>query len=81
MRASNGCRLRTADAITGAVHVHLDEGDNVHVDLWVDDSDSLESEVERLVALGARRVEWDHPEGAQQVVLADPGGNLFCVCA
>lgn len=65
----------------GAMHVHLDEGDRVHVDLWVDDGDTLESEVERLVALGARRVEWDYPEGAQHVVLADPEGNLFCVCA
>jgi predicted enzyme related to lactoylglutathione lyase len=25
------------------------------------------------------RVEWDYPEGADFVVLADPEGNLFCV--
>ena len=35
----------------------------------------------RLVALGARRVERDYPEGADHVVLADPDGNLFCVVA
>lgn len=63
------------------MHVHLDGGDSNHLDLWVNDGDSLESEVERLVALGARRVEWDYPEGADHVVLADPDGNLFCVVA
>jgi catechol 2,3-dioxygenase-like lactoylglutathione lyase family enzyme len=65
----------------GATHVHLDEDDKVHVDLWIDDGDTLESEVRRLIALGATRVEWDYPEDAQHVVLADPEGNLFCVCA
>jgi catechol 2,3-dioxygenase-like lactoylglutathione lyase family enzyme len=63
------------------MHVHLDRGDNTHLDLWVNDGDSLESEVERLVALGATRVEWDYPEEADYVVLADPDGNLFCVVA
>ena len=53
----------------------------MHVDLWVSGGDTLESEVERLVALGATRVEWDYPEGVQHVVLADPEGNSFCVCA
>lgn len=32
-------------------------------------------------ALGATRVEWDYPEDADHVVLADPDGNLFCVVA
>lgn len=65
----------------GAMHVHLDSGDRVHLDLWVDQGDTLDSEVERLIALGARRVEWTYPDNAQHVVLADPAGNLFCVCA
>jgi len=65
----------------GATHVHLDRTDRTHLDLWVNQGDSLEAEVERLVALGARRVEWDYPDDAQHVVLADPAGNLFCVCA
>jgi hypothetical protein len=30
-------------------------------------------------SLGFTVVEWDHPEGADFVVLADPDGNLFCV--
>ena len=41
----------------------------------------LETEVERLVALGAERVEWTYPEDADFVVLADTEGNLFCVIA
>lgn len=65
----------------GAMHVHLDSADRIHLDLWVNQGDSLESEVDRLVALGASRVEWDYPDDAQHVVLADPAGNLFCVCA
>lgn len=53
----------------------------MHLDLWVNADESLEAEVERLIALGASRVEWDYPEGARHVVLTDPDGNLFCVCA
>lgn len=63
------------------MHLHLDRGDTTHLDLWVDRRDSdLESEVERLIALGAKRVDWVYPEGAEHVVLADTEGNLFCVC-
>jgi catechol 2,3-dioxygenase-like lactoylglutathione lyase family enzyme len=65
----------------GAVHLHLDGGDKMHIDLWVNAGESFESEVERLVALGASRVDWEYQAGAQHVVLADPEGNLFCVCA
>jgi hypothetical protein len=63
----------------GAPRLHLDETDCTHLDLWTDDEDEQRREVERLVSLGARRVEWDYPEGADFVVLADPDGNLFCV--
>ena len=62
------------------LRLHLDETDRTHLDLWVDHSTSdLESEVARLVGLGATRVEWTYPEDADFVVLADPEGNLFCV--
>ena len=47
-----------------------------HLDLYADDADA---EVERLIALGARRVDWSYPPGADYVVLADPDGNTFCV--
>ena len=49
----------------------------IHLDLYADDQDH---EVERLVALGATRVEWDgRPPDADYVILADPEGNRFCV--
>jgi hypothetical protein len=51
----------------------------MHLDLWAEDADEQLAEVERLIGLGARRVEWDYPEDADFVVLADPEGNLFCV--
>ncbi|QBR91221.1 VOC family protein [Nocardioides euryhalodurans] len=63
----------------GAARLHLDETDRTHLDLWVDDAEEQDAEVERLVALGARQVEWDYPDDADFVVLADPDGNLFCV--
>jgi hypothetical protein len=48
--------------------------------LWLDRRGSdLETEVERLIALGARRVEWTHPPDADFVVLSDTEGDLFCV--
>jgi catechol 2,3-dioxygenase-like lactoylglutathione lyase family enzyme len=58
----------------------LDEEDRTHLDLSVADEAELRAEVERLVSLGARRVEdWVYPRDANFVVLADPDGNLFCV--
>jgi hypothetical protein len=59
--------------------LHLDENDRTHLDLWVDTEEEQAAEVERLIALGAVRVEWEYPENADFVVLADPGGTLFCV--
>jgi hypothetical protein len=48
----------------------------VHLDLY---TASQQNEVERLVALGARRHPWRYPEGADYVVLEDPSDALFCV--
>ncbi|MGW0603465.1 VOC family protein [Streptomyces sp. NPDC002644] len=56
----------------------------IHLDLDAGERD-LDEEVDRLVALGARRVDWPYypdvlPPGAlPYVVLADPEGNRFCV--
>ncbi len=47
-----------------------------HLDLAAQD---VEKEAARLVALGARRLAWEYPEGARYVVLADPSGNEFCI--
>ena len=58
----------------------FDRGDRTHLDLYAANAAEQEAEVERLVSLGARRVEdWPYPEDADFVVLADPVGNLFCV--
>ncbi|PRY00747.1 VOC family protein [Allonocardiopsis opalescens] len=52
----------------------------VHLDLYAGDAADQAAEVERLLALGARRVAWElYPEDADFVVLADPDGNRFCV--
>jgi predicted enzyme related to lactoylglutathione lyase len=47
----------------------------VHIDLNPDDQ---EAEVERLISLGARRVDIGQGD-VSWVVLADPEGNEFCV--
>ena len=59
--------------------VNLDETDRMHLDLHVADAAEQRAEVERLTALGAQRVDWQYPDGADFVVLADTEGNLFCV--
>jgi hypothetical protein len=59
--------------------LHLDETDRMHLDLWTDNEAEQRAEVERLIALGATRIDWDYPDGADFVVLADTEGNLFCV--
>lgn len=61
------------------VRLHLDETDRTHLDLWTDSAQEREAEVERLISMGATRVDWTYPEGADFVVLADTEGNLFCV--
>lgn len=62
------------------LRLHLDEEDRTHLDLWVDrELSDFKSEVNRLVALGATKVDWVYPQDADFVVLADTEGNLFCV--
>ena len=48
----------------------------IHLDLYTANQGA---EVERLVALGARRYPWRYSPGADYVVLEDPDRNLFCV--
>jgi catechol 2,3-dioxygenase-like lactoylglutathione lyase family enzyme len=50
--------------------------DQMHLDLYSDDADA---EVARLIELGARFVRENVKDG--YVVLLDPEGNEFCVCA
>jgi catechol 2,3-dioxygenase-like lactoylglutathione lyase family enzyme len=52
----------------------------LHLDLHVVDAAEQEAETERLVSLGASRVDWDgYPDDPDFVVLADPAGNRFCI--
>ena len=62
-------------AIT-AVSSEASDHQRHHLDLYATDQ---AAEVERLLALGAERVDWRYPEGADYIVLADPDGNRFCV--
>lgn len=58
----------------------FDRSDRTHLDLYAANVAEQRAEVERLISLGATRVEdWPYPEDADFVVLADPVGNLFCV--
>jgi predicted enzyme related to lactoylglutathione lyase len=51
-----------------------------HIDLSVADAAEQAAEADRLVLLGAERVDWDlYPADPDFVVLADPDGNRFCV--
>ncbi len=49
----------------------------IHLDLYAQDRSA---EVERLIGLGASRVEWSNrPQDADYEILEDPEGNRFCV--
>ncbi|WP_072803468.1 VOC family protein [Rhodococcoides yunnanense] len=51
----------------------------LHLDLYAPDAAGQKAEVARLLSLGAQTVDWDYPEGADFVVLADTEDNRFCV--
>jgi catechol 2,3-dioxygenase-like lactoylglutathione lyase family enzyme len=80
-----GYKPRSEDALTLVPEngegpaVNLDETDRAHLDLRVANAAEQQAEVERLIALGARRVDWEYPDGASFVVLTDTEGNVFCV--
>jgi catechol 2,3-dioxygenase-like lactoylglutathione lyase family enzyme len=76
---TNPAFLVPADA--PGTRLHLDDTDRTHLDLWADDEADQQVQVDRLISLGARRVDWAYPDDADFVVLADPDGNLFCVIA
>jgi catechol 2,3-dioxygenase-like lactoylglutathione lyase family enzyme len=57
-----------------------DDHPRLHLDLHVPDIDEQASEVERLVSIGAERVDWDsYSDDPDFVVLSDPDGNRFCI--
>ncbi len=52
--------------------------DQMHLDLYTDDQ---AAEVRRLSGLGAQVVRDHHEPADDYVVMTDPEGNEFCVCA
>ena len=50
----------------------------MHLDLYSNDQ---AAQVQRLVGLGARIVRHDRDSQDDYVVMTDPEGNEFCVCA
>jgi catechol 2,3-dioxygenase-like lactoylglutathione lyase family enzyme len=61
------------DRVPSTVHIPP----RIHLDLYTQDQSG---EVERLLGLGATRVEWiKRPADADYVIMADPEGNRFCV--
>jgi predicted enzyme related to lactoylglutathione lyase len=54
----------------------------MHMDIDLD-TPAVDEEVARLESLGARRIEAEPYEehGMRWIVMADPEGNEFCVCA
>ena len=72
---ANGCALALDRSESP-----LQEHPRIHLDLYAGDAADQAAEVERLIALGAERVDWDlYPEAPDFVVLADTEGNRFCV--
>jgi catechol 2,3-dioxygenase-like lactoylglutathione lyase family enzyme len=70
----NGVRLPVSLQLTDTAPK---EPVRVHLDLYTDEQ---ARHVERLVGLGATRVDdWPYPDDADFVVLRDPDGNEFCV--
>jgi predicted enzyme related to lactoylglutathione lyase len=75
--------LRPRDGVGPNLSLNLGETrpllhPHIHLDLYAHDQ---VAEIERLVGLGAHRVEdWHYPEGERDFeVLEDPEGNRFCV--
>lgn len=84
-RSNSWTTLEHADGSGRAMGLQLSEScpeahPRVHVDLFVDDAAEQAAAVERLVELGATRLDWDmYPPEPDFVVLADPDGNAFCI--
>ena len=73
-RCPCGARILTGMPVTGPKTVK----NRVHLDLTTEAGDR-DAEIERLLALGARRVGIGQTGEESWTVLADPEGNEFCV--
>jgi catechol 2,3-dioxygenase-like lactoylglutathione lyase family enzyme len=64
----------------GLSETPLQEHPRIHLDLYAEDAADQAAQVQRLLSLGARRVDWDlYPKDPDFIVLADPDGNRFCI--
>ena len=67
----------------GLVFVQVPEGktlkNRLHLDLAPHTSDDRDAEIDRLLAMGATRVDVGQSDDVTWDVLADPEGNEFCV--
>ena len=68
-KSGNGVQLSISKVTSEKAKRH-------HLDLFAEDQ---QAEVERLLALGATRKEWNYPPDSDYIVLQDPDGNPFCV--
>jgi catechol 2,3-dioxygenase-like lactoylglutathione lyase family enzyme len=77
--------LGPADGVGTTIALQLSEMPpenypRLHFDLHVADAAEQQAEADRLVSLGASRVDWDrYPDDPDFVVLADTEGNRFCI--
>jgi catechol 2,3-dioxygenase-like lactoylglutathione lyase family enzyme len=80
---TKGDQIPVEEQGPGLVFVPVPEGKSVknrlHLDLAPHADDDQSAEVERLIGLGATRIDVGQPVDATFVVLADPEGNEFCV--
>ena len=79
MTTSSHCRHPTPGVCAGSSYQVPEpkvSKSRMHVDLASKDP---ESEIERLVRLGATRLESRAGDGARWTVMLDPEGNEFCI--
>lgn len=78
-----GSSLRFEQVPPGLVFVPVDHPktskNRLHIDLAPHVDDDRDAEIDRLIALGARRVDIGQGDDVTWTVLADPEDNEFCV--
>lgn len=70
-KKGSGLQL-SLSVVTSYAHNHQRH----HLDLF---TVNQKNEVERLLEIGASKVNWEYEKDADYIVLAEPDGNKFCV--
>lgn len=67
----------------GLVFVRVDDAkavkNRLHIDLAPHTTDDRDAEIERVLSMGATRVDVGQPDSSSWAVFADPEGNEFCI--